>query len=210
MRTEWVPAITAVLVAASTLGTGIAQARTDPFADRAVTKVTDDGWRVTATKSRESLRDVAPLDGSQFSHEAFVALTGRMVVTGHGSSPITSGSITAGLQVGCNVDISSGLSLGLSAGPYADVTASIPPTVDVGVSVTPNVGTTLKPGTIVDLPFGTKKFTATPKASISFDGVHVKSDGCYGPTSIRTFVTVSVSSKTNDSTFSVYGDPHRL
>lgn len=190
-------------------GAGMSAAAPSSFADRHVSKVTDDGWRVTAVKSDEQVRSVLPLNQSAWTREGFLSLKGEGVVSGAGSVPVQAGVVSAGFQIGCNTDVTSGLTVGLSGGPTANLNVSYPPAVTIGATVTPNIATTLRPGAIADIPFGSKKMQ-TGKAGISADGVHVKVDGCLGPVAVRAYVTVAVSTAFNDNTVNVYGTPHYL
>ncbi|WHU46508.1 MspA family porin [Gordonia sp. L191] len=196
-------------VAASVAGVGFAGASPNTFADRQASKVTDDGWRVTAIKSQEQVRSVPPLNQSSWTREGFLSLKGEAAIGGTGAVPIQSGTVAAGFQIGCNTDVTSGVTVGVSGGPSANLNVSYPPAVTIGATVTPNIATTLRPGTIADIPFGSKKMQ-TGKAGITADGVHVKVDGCLGPVAVRAYVTVAVSTALNDNTINVYGQPHYL
>ncbi|WP_338837798.1 MspA family porin [Gordonia polyisoprenivorans] len=189
------------------MGGGSSHAAT--FADRQVSKVADDGWRVTAIKSQEQVRSVPPLNQSSWTREGFLSLKGEGVIAGTGAVPVQSGTVAAGFQIGCNTDVTSGATIGISGGPSAQMNISYPPAVVIGATVTPNIATTLRPGTIADIPFGSKRMQ-TGKAGITADGVHVKVDGCLGPVAVRAYVTIAISTALNDNTVNVYGQPHYL
>ncbi len=199
----------ALAVAASVVGAGASGAAPSSFADQQTTKRTDDGWVVSAIKSHEQVRSVPPLNQSPWTREGFLSLKGEGVIAGSGSVPVQAGTVAAGFQIGCNTDVTSGATVGISGGPSAQMNISYPPAVVIGATVTPNISTTLRPGTIADIPFGSKKMQ-TGKAGITVDGVHVKVDGCLGPVALRAYVTVSVSTALNDNTINVYGKPHYL
>lgn len=195
--------------AALVTGAGVGLAAPNSFADRSVSKTTDDGWRVTAVKAQEKVRSVAPLNQSSWTREGFLSLKGRALISGSGRAPVDAGTLTIGFQIGCNTDVTSGITVGVMGGPTAQMSISYPPAAIIGAQVMPNVSATLKPGTITDIPFGTKKL-AGPSAGLTLDGVHVKVDGCLGPVSLRAYVTVAISTKANDNTVNVYGAPHYL
>ncbi|WP_225730494.1 MULTISPECIES: MspA family porin [unclassified Nocardia] len=182
----------------------------DPVADKSRTTVTDDGWQLSITKSMENLDRYPNLAATMFTREGFVSLKAAAEVTGAGRAPIASGTVALGYQIGCQVDVSSGLTmgLGLSIGPNISVTISQYPGVTVGGSamVTPNVSTTIKPGSITTIPFGTKPL-AGPHASITAEQVQVKIDACMGPVSLRSYATAAISTPTADNSVTVYGDP---
>ncbi|UVF80047.1 MspA family porin [Gordonia mangrovi] len=197
------------MLASTAVPAGIASGAPNAFADQRVSKLTADGWRVTAVKSQEKVHSVAPLNQSPWTREGFLSLRGAGHIAGSGGEPVTAGTVTAGFQVGCNIDVTSGLALGVTAGPTAQMAISWPPALIVGAQAMPNVATTLKPGTIADVPFGTKTLTGAT-GGLTVDGVHVKVDGCLGPVAVRAYVTVAISTPANDTTVNVYGKPHYL
>ncbi|MFT3660935.1 MAG: MspA family porin [Gordonia sp. (in: high G+C Gram-positive bacteria)] len=86
---------------------------------------------------------------------------------------------------------------------------SYPPAMVIGGQLMPSISTTLRPGTIADVPFGSKQM-AGALAGIELDGVHVKVDGCLGPVAVRAYTRVVISTAANDTTVHVYGKPHYL
>ncbi|MFF2555015.1 MspA family porin [Nocardia sp. NPDC058058] len=197
-------------VAAGTLtsGVGIAGADTVPDKNRVVD--TDDGWQLSITKTAENLDRYPNLASTMFTREGFVALKAVAEVNGTGRQPVSAGSLTLGYQIGCQVDVSSGLTLGMgfSIGPNASVTISQFPGATIGgqAAVNPNISTTLRPGSIATIDFGTKPL-ATNRASITADQVEVKIDACMGPVTLRSYATVRISTPTADNSVTVYGDP---
>ncbi|WP_244467428.1 MspA family porin [Nocardia vulneris] len=185
-------------------------ASADAVADKSRTVGTDDGWTLTVTKTSETLDRYPNLAATMFTREGFVSLKAIAEIAGTGNKPVSSGQVSFGYQVGCQIDVSSGLttSLGFSMGPNASVNISYPPSVSLGVnaSVNPNVSTTLKPGSIATIEFGRKQL-ASGRASIAMDQVEVKVDACMGPVSLRSFATATMSTSTADNTTTAYGDP---
>ncbi|GAB08158.2 hypothetical protein GOARA_002_00025, partial [Gordonia araii NBRC 100433] len=112
-------------------------------------------------------------------------------------------------QIACNTDISSGLTLGVMAGPTAQMSISYPPAAIIGGQALGNISTTIRPGAIYDISFGTKSL-AGPKAGLGLEGVHAKVASCLGPVSVRAYVRVALSTPTNDDTYHLYGKPHYL
>lgn len=201
----------AALIAAASLGAGVASAapHTSSFADRSSTKTTDDGWRVTATKAREQVRSVPPLNRSPFTREGFLSLRAAGSIAGAGKAAINAGTVTGGFEVGCNTDVTSGATIGVAGGPNATLNISYPPALGVGANLQPSISSTLRPGTITDISLGTKSLAAAAGA-ITLNGVHVRVDGCLGPVAIRAYVTVAISTALNDDSVNVYGKPHYL
>ncbi|KIA60829.1 membrane protein [Nocardia vulneris] len=182
----------------------------DPVADKTRTVDNDTGWQLSVTKTRETLDRYPNLAATMFTREGFVAVKATAEVTGTGRQPVIAGAIALGYQIGCQVDVSNGLTLGMgfSVGPNASVTISQFPAVTLGASasVTPNISTTVKPGGITTIELGTKPL-AGARASIAVDQVQIKVDACMGPVSLRSFATARISTPEADDTVSVYGDP---
>ncbi|WP_411157366.1 MspA family porin [Nocardia terpenica] len=201
-------AVFAVPVVAAVWGAGPAAA--EASADKSRTTDTDDGWRLSVTKSMENVDRYPNLAATMFTREGFVSLKAVAEVTGSGHQPVSAGTVSFGYQIGCQIDVSSGLTLGLgvSFGPNASLNISYPPSVSVGAnaSMSPNLSTTLKPGTIATVQFGTKPL-AGPRASITVEQVQVKVDACMGPVSLRSYATAQISTPTADNSVTVYGDP---
>ncbi|MEV6559305.1 MspA family porin [Nocardia sp. NPDC051756] len=199
---------TSLITAGLLTGQGTASA--DAIADKARVVATDDGWTLTVTKTAETLDRYPNLAATMFTREGFVSLKAIAEVTGKGTQPVNAAVVSFGYQIGCQIDVSSGLttSLGVSFGPNASLNISYPPSVSLGVnaSVSPNVSTTLKPGSIATVEFG-KKALASGRASIAMDQVEVKVDACMGPVSLRSFATATMSTPTADNTTTAYGDP---
>ncbi|MFI9508395.1 MspA family porin [Nocardia sp. NPDC052566] len=199
------------LVTVLLIGVGAAgSASADPVADKYRQVLTRDGWTLSVSKTGETLDRWPNLAGSPVSREGFVSLEAVAEITGSGRRPVTAGTITLGYQIGCAVDVSNGVTLGLgfSIGPNASVTISQFPGVNIGgqASVNPNISTTLKPGAITTVPFGSKPL-AESQGSISAGQVEIKVDACAGQVTIRSFATAAISTPTADNSITVYGDP---
>ncbi|MFI9509511.1 MspA family porin [Nocardia sp. NPDC052566] len=165
---------------------------------------------MTLTKSGETVDRVSNLAATPFTREGFVSVRAAADITGGGGAAVNSGSLSLGYQIGCQIDVSNGVSLGLtgSLGPNVNVMIAPTPGMSVGVGATamPSVSTTLKPGTITTIPFGTKAL-AGAHGSITTDQVQVKIDACLGPVSLRSYAIVNISTNNADNSVAVYGDP---
>lgn len=131
-----------------------ADAAPSAFADQTISKTTDDGYRLSVTKSAEALDSVPPLNQSPWTREGFLSLKGLVDIGGTSGVPVTAGTVSTGVQVGCNTDVTSGITLGMSVSPSVGLTVSWPPAGNIGLSASPQVSTTLKPGTIADIALG--------------------------------------------------------
>ncbi|MET9030412.1 MspA family porin [Nocardia sp. NPDC004168] len=198
------------IAAAAASSLNVATATADPVADKSRIARTEAGWELRVSKTAEDVQRVPNLAATPFTREGFVSLSAAADITGAGAEAVDSGTLQLGYQIGCQADVSSGLSLGISAaiGPDAGVSVGALPDFTVGGSalILPSISTTVKPGTITSITFGTKAL-AGAHASITMDQVEVKIDACLGAVSLRSFAIASISTATMDSSVAVYGDP---
>ncbi|KZM68359.1 MspA family porin [Nocardia terpenica] len=212
MRTTKGATAAACILASTAVAGAVAAgpATADPVADKARTVTTGDGWSLTVTKTAESIDRNPSLDADPFTHEGFVSLKAVAQIGGTGGVPVTGATVSYGYQIGCQVDVSSGLTVGLSfsIGPNASVNISYPPSLSIGgsASVSPNISTTVKPGGITTVTFGSKPLQAS-KGVIAADQVEIKVSACAGPVSLRSFATASIATPTEDHSTTAYGDP---
>lgn len=198
------------IAATATFGMTPAPATADQMADKSRVVGTEDGWELRVSKTAEDVQRVPNLAATPFTREGFVTLSAAADISGEGREPVNSGTLQLGYQIGCQVDVSNGLTVGISAaiGPNAMVTVAPTPGLSVGGSALalPNMSTTIKPGTINSITLGTKAL-AGAHGSISVDQIQIKIDACAGAVSLRSFAIVSISTATADNSVAVYGDP---
>lgn len=198
------------IAATAALGMTAAPATADQMADKSRVVETEDGWELRISKTAEDVQRVPNLAATPFSREGFVTLSAAADIGGDGREAVNSGTLQLGYQIGCQADVSNGLTVGLSAaiGPNAMVTVAPSPGLAVGASALalPNMSTTIKPGTINSITLGTKPL-AGAHGSISVDQIQIKIDACAGAVSLRSFAIVSISTATADNSVAVYGDP---
>jgi len=197
----------AVLVAGIATGAGNASAATYPTAH--VSQRTPDGWLVGAALIRYAIDRVPDLNQSPLTREAFVDLSASAAIAGAGTSAVQSGTLTLGVQLSCQADLSGGANVGVAVSPTIGVTISYPPALTAGVGVTPSVSVAVKPGVITDTPIATKKLQGAG-AGIQMSGIHIHEDGCWGGIAIRPFAAVAISTAGNDTTVTAYGKPNTL
>jgi hypothetical protein len=209
------------------------------LADREVSRTTADGWVLHARKSGESVNIAPPLDSAATTGEAFGTLTGSVWIDGAGAPELTGAMFTTGYQIGCGVDISGGvdaelatvfgisphLTAGVEGGPSvqvelpnvtgvsagADATGRVEAGLEAKAEAAPTVSTHLNPGGITNVDLAS--FPIDPaynRAAGGFTGAHLQINGCAGPVSIRSYVTVSTTSPTSVDAVSAYGDPLRI
>ncbi len=190
----------------------------DPSIDKDRTIETPEGWAISVTKTEENLDRVPPLNAAAFSREAFFSATASAVIGGQGSTPVRAGMLALGLMIGCNTDVSSGLTLGLNANLGANLgvtgngTLSQSPSGGVGgnaganAGVGGNVSVTLRPGTITTVTLASKPIAAaTGDLALKEVALHV--DSCIGQVAMRSIASLTVSTATRDDSVTVYGEP---
>lgn len=167
---------------------GIAAA--GPVADVSRAVVTRDGWQLTASLKSMTVNSVANFAATAFTREAFVSAEADANIDGSGGVPVNSGSLILGVQVGCQVDLSSGgnVGIGQSAVPFAPV-----------------ITLKLLPGWIANVGLGRAPIKGRT-GTIFIHDAEVKADACGGPTSVRFFATALINSDTSQDSETVYGD----
>ncbi|MEJ4099982.1 MspA family porin [Corynebacterium mastitidis] len=273
-------AITGIVTAA---GIGVAQAEpvvdvvpwpAAPFGgeksleNRYVEKTTEDGWVLHAEKKDETIHMAPPLDSAATTGESFGSLKAKVWITGQGEPELRGAAFEAGYQVGCDVDISTGVdyeiagtvgvaprvsggvkggpsvSTGVEGGPKvglggeavpsvsvnlpegnvqvgadgkvkgetgADATGKLEGGVDGKAEVSPAIKGHLQPGKITNVALVSMPIDKEYKrAAGGFTGAHLQVNGCAGPVTVRSYVTISTVSPTSIDAVNVYGDPQRI
>src|SRR5699024_10162097 len=173
----------AVLLAGAGAG-GAAVTELDPAS---ATVLTDDGWSVSVVASDLRVDAVAPLSGSWLSREAFVSAKVTGLISGEGTAAVRAGVIEQGVQVGCEVDVSSGMTLGSTAtfGPNVGITMA-GPSAGLQANAGPNVSVQAKPGEITNLVMAEQDLTGD-RGPTTPRGMQVKVDGCCGEVTMPTY-----------------------
>ncbi|WP_165692497.1 MspA family porin [Mycobacteroides abscessus] len=179
---------------------------------------TEDGWGIEVNTLDEEVNPVPNLAATAFSREAFVQFTGTGKITGQGSYPVTSASLTIGYQLGCQIDVSQGITLGGSAGVgvgagalggIAGIVGFGAGGVGVGAGVSGNLQFTLRPGGIVAIPMDSMALKGN-EARLRVRNMHLKIDACGGPVTARSFTLLSVTSDFTHSSLATYGEPIQI
>lgn len=195
--------------AVAVLCAGGATANADELADKSRSVITENGWELRVTKTSEIIDRVPNLAAAPLSREAFVSLTAVVDVTGDSPAPVNTGKVDVGYQLGCQTDVTTiTTTLATTIGPNAAVIVGPVPGVSLGgtATATPSFSLVVRPGSITDIPLGTKILVGT-HGSISVDQAHIKVDGCMGQVSLRAYAAVSISTDAADNSTAVYGDP---
>ena len=96
-------------------GGGVASADPAPIADVTQLADTDEGWHLTAALTRMTLNSVPNMAATAFTREGFVTARAEADIDGNGKSPVNTGTLILGALLGCQIDLSRGMSLGLDA-----------------------------------------------------------------------------------------------
>jgi hypothetical protein len=169
-----------------------------PIADVARSTSTDDGWQLSTSLTNMTVNSVPNMAATAFTREGFVSGKALATIDGAGAVPVNAGTLVLGVQLGCQVDLSSGLDLGLSN--ESDLVATRP-----FEDLLPYISVTLKPGSITSLSLG-KKSVKGRAGKISVHDAHVKVDACGGPVSVRMFASATLYTDTSDDSVSIYGN----
>lgn len=246
--------------------------------NRYLEKTTEDGWVLHAEKKDETINVAPPLDSAVTTGESFGSLKAKVWITGQGEPELRGAVFEAGYQVGCGVDISTGVDyevagtvgvaprvsggveggpsvfggveggpkvgLGGEAGPSvsvnlpegniqigadgkvkgetgadatgkaeagADATGKLEGGVDGKAEVSPAIKGHLQPGKIINVALVSMPIDKEYKrAAGGFTGAHLQVNGCAGPVTVRSYVTISTMSPTSIDAVNVYGDPQRI
>lgn len=163
-----------------------------------------DGWTLTVVAKDETQLPIAPLTTAVSSREYLVGGTFTGTVTGNGKTTLAGGSLEAGYQIGCGIELGQVRLIG-SAGisTSGSTLAGIVPT---GVSF-PLSGTLeihVKPGTVTQVPVDKKTFKSAP-VRVTLKDTHIKVDGCVGQSFLRSYATLTSSTTDTDDIVAYYG-----
>ncbi len=178
------------------LGCGVAQADTVvPLPDGRQTFTTATGVPVEFSRTGEKAVVAPSLAYNGLSRTATMSATVYATAPG-----VTGGTLVTGYLVGCQVDLSGGLSLGGDV--YISPGSAYP-------EVVPSIN--LVPGGVAQVKFGTKKMD--PKAGaigIEYHDRGVQVDGCAGYAQARSFSTLTVTNGRGTAEVTLYGNPFSI
>jgi MspA protein len=172
---------------------------------------TPDGWTLTVAASNESELPVAPLTTALSSREYLVGGTFTGTVTGKGKTTLAGGTLEAGYQIGCGIELGQvrligqagiNVGVGISGNAAAGITG-----VGIGSVSFPLSGTIEihpKPGTVSTVAVDKKTFKAAP-VRVTLKDTHVKVDGCVGQSFLRSYATLTSSTTDTDDVVAYYG-----
>jgi hypothetical protein len=172
---------------------------------------TPDGWTLTVVASDETELPVAPLTTALSSREYLVGGTFSGTVSGKGKTTLTGGTLEAGYQIGCGIELGQvrligqagvNVGVGIAGNAAAGITG-----VGVGSVSFPLSGTIEihpKPGTVSTVAVDKKTFKAAP-VRVTLKDTHIKVDGCVGQSFLRSYATLTSSTTDTDDVVAYYG-----
>jgi hypothetical protein len=167
------------------------------------TVTTPDGWILTVKADDESELPIAPLTTAVSSREYLVGATFTGAVTGGGKTKLNGGTLEAGYQIGCGIELGQIRlvgSIGISA------TSSLAGVIPTGLAFPLQGAIEIhpKPGQVVQVPVDKKAFKAAP-VRVTLKDVHIKVDGCVGQSFLRSYATLTSSTTDTDDVVAYYG-----
>jgi hypothetical protein len=164
---------------------------------------TPDGWVLTVVATNETQLPVAPLTTAVSSREYLVAGTFTGTIGGKGKTSLNGGTLEAGYQIGCGIELGqvrligqAGITLGGNTGltALASVQAPLSGTIEIHP----------KPGTVSTVTVDKKTFKAAP-VRVTLKDTHIKVDGCVGQSFLRSYATLTSSTTDTDDVVAYYG-----
>jgi hypothetical protein len=173
--------------------------------DEPATVTSPDGWTLTVAAKDETELPIAPLTTAVSSREYLVGGTFTGTVTGKGKGTLTGGTLEAGYQIGCGIELGQIRLVGSVGASTANAnlfTGAIP--TGVTFPLVGSIEVHPKPGTVTQVPVDKKSFKAAP-ARITLKDVHIKVDGCLGQSFLRSYATLTSSTADTDDIVAYYG-----
>ena len=173
--------------------------------DEPATVTSPDGWTLTVAAKDETELPIAPLTTAVSSREYLVGGTFTGTVTGKGKGTLTGGTLEAGYQIGCGIELGQIRLVGSVGAQTANAnlfTGAIP--TGVTFPLVGSIEVHPKPGTVTQVPVDKKSFKAAP-ARITLKDVHIKVDGCLGQSFLRSYATLTSSTADTDDIVAYYG-----
>ncbi|WP_133762355.1 MspA family porin [Mycobacterium sp. PDNC021] len=172
--------------------------------DEPATVTSPDGWVLTVVAKNETELPVAPLTTAASSREYLVGGTFSGTVTGNGKTKLSGGTLEAGYQIGCGIELGQVRLIGqIGLSTSGSTLAGLIPT---GISV-PMSGTVEihpKPGTVTQVPVDKKTFKSAP-VRVTLKDTHIKVDGCVGQSFLRSYAVLTSSTTDTDDIVAYYG-----
>ncbi|MCW2512575.1 MAG: MspA protein [Mycobacterium sp.] len=171
---------------------------------------TPDGWTLTVAAADETELPVAPLTTALSSREYLVGGTFTGTVTGKGKTTLAGGTLEAGYQIGCGIElgqvrligqagVTATLGIGVVGGGLAGLGLG-----GVSFPLSGTIEIHPKPGTVSTVPVDKKTFKSAP-VRVTLKDTHIKVDGCVGQSFLRSYATLTSSTTDTDDVVAYYG-----
>ncbi|WGI32340.1 MspA family porin [Mycolicibacterium aubagnense] len=173
--------------------------------DDPATVTSPDGWVLTVKADNETELPIAPLTTAVSSREYLVGGTFSGTVTGGGKTKLTGGTLEAGYQIGCGIELGQIRLIGqagVTTGSANLFTGAIPTSVTFPLSGTLEIHP--KPGTVTQVPVDKKTFKSAP-VRVTLKDTHIKVDGCVGQSFLRSYAVLTSSTTDTDDIVAYYG-----
>ncbi|WP_029113104.1 MspA family porin [Mycobacterium sp. URHB0044] len=166
---------------------------------------TPDGWTLTVVAANETQLPVAPLTTAVSSREYLVGGTFTGTVSGKGKTSLAGGTLEAGYQIGCGIELGQvrligSVGIGTSG---SSLTGGLVPT-GVTFPISGTIEIHAKPGTVSTVTVDKKDFKAAP-VRVTLKDTHIKVDGCVGQSFLRSYATLTSSTTDTDDVVAYYG-----
>ncbi|NOQ62014.1 MspA family porin [Mycolicibacterium fortuitum] len=162
---------------------------------------TPDGWVMTLAAKDETQLPIPPLTTALSSREYLAGGTFTGSISGDGSTALKGGTLEAGYQIGCGIELTSVRltgSLGLSSSLSRSGLGSISMPIQGNVEVRP------RPGEVLNVSVTQKKFEGT-QTRVTLKDVHIKIDGCVGQSFLRSYAKLTSSTTGTQDIVAYYG-----
>ena len=166
-----------------------------------------DGWTLTVVAKDESQLPIAPLTTAASSREYLVAGTFTGTITGSGKTKLSGGTLEAGYQIGCGIELGQVRLIGQAGIGLAGISGSATGLVFAPALSFPLSGVIEihpKPGTVSTVTVDKKSFKAAP-VRVTLKDTHIKVDGCVGQSFLRSYATLTSSTTDTDDVVAYYG-----
>jgi len=166
---------------------------------------TPDGWVLTVVASNETQLPVAPLTTAVSSREYLVGGTFTGTVTGKGKTSLNGGTLEAGYQIGCGIELGQVRligQVGVSTSGSRFTGGLVPTGLTFPISGTIEIHA--KPGTVSTVTVDKKDYKAAP-VRVTLKDTHIKVDGCVGQSFLRSYATLTSATTDTDDVVAYYG-----
>jgi hypothetical protein len=163
-----------------------------------------DGYTLTVVAANETQLPVAPLTTALSSREYLVGGTFTGTVTGKGKTTLTGGTLEAGYQIGCGIELGQVRLIGQAGVNVAAVPGLMGGLANVTFPLSGTIEIHPKPGTVSTVTIDKKTFKTAP-VRVTLKDTHVKVDGCVGQSFLRSYATLTSSTTDTDDIVAYYG-----